>query len=123
MQGWLAKRLIQVPITLFVLITLAFLMTRAVPGSPFSEEQGGSPEYIAQQEAKFGLDQPLGEQYVCYLGGVVVGDLGPSFKDESRSVNAIIGEHLPTSILLGAASPVYRCVCWSWCRYRVGIAP
>lgn len=104
MQGWLIKRLVQVPVTLLVLITVAFLMTRVVAGSPFSDEQGGSEEYIQRKEAQYGLDQPLIVQYGRYLGGVVQGDLGPSFKDESRTVNEIIGDHLPTSLLLGFAS-------------------
>ena len=58
----------------------------------------------ASIEAKYHLDDPVWKQYGDYLGGVITGDLGPSFKYEGRSVNDIIGDAFPISAQLGLLS-------------------
>jgi oligopeptide transport system permease protein len=55
-------------------------------------------------EAHYGLDKPLHRQYLDYLGSLLRGDLGPSFKYPNRTVNEIIADKLPTSLELGGWS-------------------
>jgi oligopeptide transport system permease protein len=79
-------------------------MVRFVPGGPFTAEKAIPPEILRNIEAHYGLDQPLGRQYLSYLGKIAHGDLGPSFKYSNRSVNEIIADKLPVSLELGALS-------------------
>ena len=57
-------------------------------------------------EAHYGLNKPLYQQYFDYMGSLLRGDLGPSFKYPNRTVNEIIGDKLPTSLELGFISLV-----------------
>ena len=101
MLRFIARRLLQIIPVLFVIITATFFMVRFVPGGPFTAERAIPPEILRNLEAHYGLDQPLWRQYVNYLGKVVRGDLGPSYKYASRSVNEIIADKLPVSLELG----------------------
>ncbi|MBL9216612.1 MAG: ABC transporter permease subunit [Opitutaceae bacterium] len=104
MLRFIARRLLQVIPVLFVIITATFFMVRFVPGGPFTAEKAVPPEILRNLEAHYGLDQPLWRQYLNYLGRVVRGDLGPSFKYSNRSVNEIIADKLPVSLELGATA-------------------
>ncbi|MFZ8886255.1 MAG: ABC transporter permease [Steroidobacteraceae bacterium] len=98
------KRLAEALPTLLVVILLAFLLTRAAPGGPFDEEQAMPPEVRANLERSYGLDAPLHEQFLRYLGGLLRGDFGPSFTFKDYSVSELIAEGLPTSAALGGAA-------------------
>jgi len=90
--------------TLFVLITLAFFMMRAAPGGPFDRERSLLPEIDAAIKAVYHLDEPLWQQYFRYMGGLLRGDLGPSFQYAGRSVSELILQGLPVSATLGLTS-------------------
>jgi oligopeptide transport system permease protein len=102
MLRFVARRLLQTIPVLLVIITATFFMIRFVPGGPFTAERAIPPEILRNLEAHYGLDQPLWRQYATYLGSVLRGDLGPSFKYTNRSVNEIIADKLPVSLELGA---------------------
>lgn len=104
MLRFLLRRLLVAIPTLFLVVTLAFFMMRAAPGSPFDSAGRMSPEVRANLEAKYGFDQPLHVQYARYVGGVLKGDLGPSLKYKTKSVADFIKEGLPTSALIGGLS-------------------
>jgi oligopeptide transport system permease protein len=87
--------------TLFLLIALAFFMMRAAPGGPFDSERVLPPEVQAQLEQAYHLDEPLWQQFARYLGGVLRGDLGPSFQYADFSVNELILKGLPVSMSVG----------------------
>lgn len=101
MLRFIIRRLLQLIPVLLVIISASFFMLRAAPGGPFTAEKAVSPEVLRNLEAHYGLDQPLWKQYLGYLGHLVRGDLGPSFKYSNRSVNEIIAGKLPTSLELG----------------------
>ena len=101
MFRFVARRLLQTIPVLFVIVTATFFMVRFVPGGPFTSEKAIPPEILRNLEAHYGLDQPLWRQYTKYLGRVVRGDLGPSFKYANHSVNEIIAAKLPISLELG----------------------
>jgi oligopeptide transport system permease protein len=101
MLRFLFRRLLIAVPTMFVVVTLAFFMMRAAPGSPFVGERRLSPEVEANVMAKYGMNRPLAAQYVSYVGGVLHGDLGPSLKYKDKSVVRIIAEGFPHSLLIG----------------------
>jgi oligopeptide transport system permease protein len=95
------KRLLGGLLTLWVVISLTFVLMRALPGGPFDQERQLPPEIKKNMEARFHLDKPPIEQYFYYLGGLVQGDLGPSYKYQSRRVNDIVVEGFWASFQIG----------------------
>jgi oligopeptide transport system permease protein len=87
--------------TLFAVVTLAFVLVRLAPGGPFDQEQTLAPEVKANLDRAYGLDRPLVEQYLRYLGGLAHGDLGPSMRLRDFTVNELIATGLPVSLTLG----------------------
>lgn len=106
MFRFFASRLLQSALALFIIITATFFMLRFVPGGPFTAEKAVTPEILRNLEAHYGLDQPLWKQYADYLGSLLQGDFGPSFKYPNRTVNEILGDKLPVSLELGLISLV-----------------
>ncbi len=101
MLNYLGKRLINSIIVLWIVMTVTFLLMHAIPGGPFTAEKNLPPAVQANIEARYKLNDPLSTQYMDYVGNILHGDLGPSFKYVGRSVNDIIGESFPVSFELG----------------------
>ncbi len=102
---YILKRLLLAAVTVWVVITVTFFVMHAVPGGPFQGEKSMTEAAQAALEAKYGLDKPLGEQYVTYLKDVVTKfDFGPSLKQKGRDVVDIIVDGLSTSAELGLAA-------------------
>jgi oligopeptide transport system permease protein len=104
MLRFIARRLLETIPVLLIIITATFFMIRFVPGGPFTAEKAVTPEILRNLEAHYGLNKPLYRQYLDYLGSLLHGDLGPSFKYPNRTVNEIIGDKLPVSLELGFIS-------------------
>jgi len=99
---YILKRLLLAILTVWVVITVTFFVTRAIPGGPFMSEKAISAEAQAALEAKYGLDKPVFEQYTTYLKDIVTAfDFGPSIKNRGRDVIEIIVDGMETSIPLG----------------------
>ena len=94
------RLLVAIP-TLWIVVTLSFLLVRLAPGSPFEDEQRLPPAVRANLDRAYGLDQPLPVQYARYLAGLVQGDLGPSLRQRDRRVVDLVREGLPVSLTLG----------------------
>lgn len=90
--------------TLLVLITVSFALMHAAPGSPFSSERTLPAEVLANIEAKYHLNEPIWKQYFIYLGNLLQGDLGPSFKYKDFTVNELLAQGFPVSATLGLVS-------------------
>ena len=101
MSKLLLRRILEAIPTILVIITLTFFLLRLAPGGPFADERDIPAQAQARMEAHYGMDQPLMVQYIRYLGNVLQGDLGPSFRYPTRTVNEIIREHFPVSLELG----------------------
>ncbi|GAB2516580.1 oligopeptide ABC transporter permease OppB [Microbulbifer agarilyticus] len=101
MLRFIAKRVLEAIPTLFILITVSFFLMRFAPGNPFSAEIAMTPEVMANIEAKYGFDKPVHEQYFSYLGGLLQGDLGPSFKYKDFTVNELVAQAFPVSLKIG----------------------
>ena len=108
---YIGKRLILALLTVWVVITVTFFVMRAVPGGPFQAEKAISEEAKAALEAKYGLDKPLGEQYVTYLKDIVTKfDFGPSLKQRGLNVIDIIFDGMKTSVKLGVVAALVALV-------------
>ena len=106
MTAWayVAKRLLGAIPTLAVIIVLSFALTRLAPGGPFDEEQALPPEIRANLQAAYGLDRPVIVQFGRYVGGLLRGDFGPSYKFRDFSVTELIESGLPVSLAVGATA-------------------
>jgi oligopeptide transport system permease protein len=97
MLRFVLSRLLQAIPVLLVVISVTFLLIHSAPGGPFSADKAVPPEVAQALEAQYKLDQPLWQQYVSYLGDVLRGDLGPSFKYSGRTVNELIAAGFPVT--------------------------
>jgi oligopeptide transport system permease protein len=98
---FLKRILFSIPLLLGISL-LAFAMIRVAPGGPFDRERAAaSPEIENQLKAKYHLDEPFWKQYARYLGNLARGDLGPSLIYRNHSVNDVIAQALPVSMVLG----------------------
>ncbi len=102
MLPFLIRRISLGVLTLFVVISLTFLMLFLMPSSPFTKERN-LPKHIEQSLlVKYRLNGTPWEQYTRYIAHVAQGDLGPSTRYRARTVNEIIGQTLPVSLQLGS---------------------
>lgn len=97
MIRFILKRLLQAIPVLLVAITITFFMVRAAPGGPFDQERAVPPEVLRSLEERYNLDEPMWMQYGRYLGSLLQGDFGPSFKFPGRSVNEMIALGFPVT--------------------------
>jgi len=104
MLRFVLKRLLQAIVTLWAIVTLTFVLTKSVPGDPFSQEKQISESTRAQLNAYYGLDQPVVVQYGLLFQRLFKGDLGPSMRQPGTTVNEIVRDSFPVSITLGVLS-------------------
>ena len=101
MGRFILRRFLSTIPTVLIIITLGFFIIRAAPGGPFSREKAVPPGVLVNLLARYHMDEPLPKQYFRFLGGVLRGDLGPSFVNKDFTVNEMIAMSLPNSIILG----------------------
>ncbi|ABC28006.1 ABC-type dipeptide/oligopeptide/nickel transport system, permease components [Hahella chejuensis KCTC 2396] len=104
MLSFIIRRLLVAIPTLLILVTISFTLMHAAPGGPFTNERKVPEAVMKNIEAKYHLDQPLWKQYFYYLGDLVQGDLGPSFKYKDHTVNELISASFPRSAYIGVLS-------------------
>ena len=102
---YILKRIALAILTVWIVITVTFFVTRAVPGGPILGEKALSAEAEAALNAKYGLDKPVFEQYTTYLKDIVTRlDFGPSLKNRGRTVMEIISDGMSVSVKLGVTA-------------------
>lgn len=101
MRTWLLKRLLSAIPTLLLLLVVTFLLVRAAPGGPFDSERSLPPAVEQAMAAAYHLDEPLPQQFLRYAGGILSGDLGPSFQYPGLSVAGLLAAGFPVSFTLG----------------------
>jgi oligopeptide transport system permease protein len=109
MTRYVAKRLAYMLVTLFVIASITFFISKLLPGTPFADDKL-TPQIRAQLFAKYGLDEPLPVQYAKYMLNVAQGDLGNSFYFESRPVTQMILQGLPVSMFIGVQAVIFGLV-------------
>jgi peptide/nickel transport system permease protein len=106
MWGWLLRRIGQMVPTLVILSFLIFGLQQLMPGDPaliLAGEERGDPQVIAQIRAELRLDQPLWSQYLYWVGNVLQGDFGFSWRIR-MPVTDLILEKLPVTAQLATMS-------------------
>ncbi|MCH5256819.1 MAG: ABC transporter permease [Lachnospiraceae bacterium] len=104
MLKYIVKRVILAIVTIWAVATLTFFLMNMVPGGPFLSEKAISPQATAALEAKYGLDKPLFQRYLTYIGDALHGDFGDSLKQRGRTVMDIILMKFPVSARVGGIS-------------------
>ncbi|WP_375593063.1 ABC transporter permease [Algihabitans albus] len=101
--SFIAKRLVKAVFVLLAIVVLNFFLIRAAPGDPaqvMAGEAGAADEiFIAQLREQFGLDRPLHEQLLIYVGGIVTLDMGYSYRQQ-QPVADLIFDRLPATLIL-----------------------
>lgn len=101
MSKYILKRFAMALLTLWVVITLTFILMHAIPGNPFAKE-GKMPPGVYENLLKYyNLDKPLAVQYFLYLKSLLRLDFGPSLKSSVITVNYYIKNGFPVSLHLG----------------------
>ena len=101
MFPYILRKLLYLLLVVWVVASLTFMLARAIPGGPFTREKPLPPAVLRNIEARYHLDKPLITQYFTYMGNMLRLDLGPSFRYEALTVNAIIKQTFPVSAVLG----------------------
>ena len=104
------RRLLAAIPTLLAVISVCYFLLHATPGGPFDTERQVSAAVLANLQAKYHLDLPLWQQYLLYLKSLLQGDLGASFRYADWSVNDLVAQALPVSLVIGGVSMVLSVV-------------
>lgn len=107
-SGWLAQRLVQMLLVLWVIATILFLIFRLMPGNPLVAYI--DPNFTAEQQRalihEFGLDLPLWQQYLIFLKESATGQMGRSFTYHHVLVAQLVWETLPNTLILTLSAVV-----------------
>jgi len=111
MTAYIARRILWMIPSLFVVFTLTFLVVHATPGGPWDESEKPLSDAVKANLARqYHLDDPLPKQYVDYIVSALHGDFGPSYRSVERSVSEIVLATLPVSAQLGLLSMLFALV-------------
>lgn len=126
--GW--RRPIKYAVTLFLAICLNFFLPRLMPGDPLALLAGNAvrqmgAEKIAELRTAYGLDEPLGRQFLVYLGQLARGDLGQSYRySGGRNVVEVLGDHFTWTLFLVLTSLTIAvsigCLLGAWSAWKHG---
>lgn len=96
-------------VTLFVIVSVTFFMLQILPGSPFNDDKLTEEQIDILNEA-YGLNDPLIVQYGHYMGNVLHGDFGTSFRYDNQKVSKLISEKLVYTTKIGMQALVFGLV-------------
>ncbi|MCG8353527.1 MAG: ABC transporter permease [Chloroflexales bacterium] len=109
MFWYIIRRLIQIIFTFLLLLTISYFLLEAMPGD-FAQAFLENPNLTAAQRDAlreiYGLDKPLGERFLSYMGALLTGNLGISFQYYPRPVIEVIMERAPRTLVLFLTSTV-----------------
>ncbi len=101
MLRYILKRFAIMAMTLWIIVTLTFVLMVTIPGSPLNEERTTNEVVQENLEEHYNLDEPYYIQYILYLKSIVTLDFGPSIKQPNETVNDLLGRGFPISFELG----------------------
>ena len=107
---YVLKRLGMAVFTILLVVTITFFTMHAIPASPFSSEKAKSDKTIAALEAKYGFDKPVGVQYVNYIKGLMVFDMGLSTAWVGNTVAELIQGGFGYSAKMGLSAALIAIV-------------
>lgn len=101
MFSFILRRVLAAIPVLFIVVLITFVLIRLAPGGPFDQERNVPPQVLENLNKRYHLDDPIHVQFFDYIGNLLQGDFGPSFKYPNRSVTEIIFSGAPVTIELG----------------------
>jgi oligopeptide transport system permease protein len=105
MLWYTIRRFLYMVITLWLIVTVTFVLMKALPGDPFGEAAAKlQPENLELLRIQYGLDKPEWQQYLIYMNHVIHGDLGVSYQFPATPVVNVIKQSFPASLELGLES-------------------
>lgn len=107
---FIVRRVLQSVPVLILVSLITFFMIHSAPGGPFDEDRAVPPEVIKNLNERYHLDDPLWKQYFHYMTNAIQGDLGPSFKYPSHTVNDLIAAGLPATLELSFYALIFALV-------------
>ncbi len=110
MVRYIVRRVLLLIPTLLAVYTITFILIRSIPGGPFDSDEKASAATIERLNEAYGLNKPLWQQYIDYLGNILQGRFGPSFSQPGRDVADIVRDFFPVSIQLGLLSIVIAAI-------------
>ena len=110
MLSYIVRRVLGAIPTLLILVTICFFMIRLAPGGPFLSERALPPQIKENLMAKYHMNEPLYQQYFSYIGNLLQGDLGPSFKYTDWTVNQLVAKGFPVSLQLGVLAMIFALI-------------
>lgn len=105
MVGYILRRVLEVIPTVILVLTIVFLALRIMPGDPAIAALGdfATPDALALFRERLGLNQPLWQQYVSFIGQSLTADFGRSMSNNA-SINELLAQALPYTVTLGLAA-------------------
>jgi peptide/nickel transport system permease protein len=111
--GFIGQRLVKAVFVILGIIVLNFLLIRLAPGDPAlvlaGEAGAADPKFVDDLRREFGLDQPVWRQLMIYMGGILSGDLGFSYRQKAPILDLIL-QRLPQTILLTGTALAFAIV-------------
>lgn len=98
---YIGKRILYMAITLFLIASITFFLMKALPGTPYSNQDKLSEEQIFIMNEKYGLNKPILVQYAVYIFGLLRGDMGVSFQFNNTPVTDLLSSRIGPSMQLG----------------------
>jgi peptide/nickel transport system permease protein len=120
---WLVRRIAQAAITFAIAVVLMFVLMRLAPGDPLSRMQEArpmSPQEAEQLRRLYRLDQPMPQQFVAFVRGVLAADLGASI-EHGLPVTTLLASRLPPTLLLGGAAILLNFTVGLWLGVRQAV--
>jgi peptide/nickel transport system permease protein len=120
---WLVRRVAQAAVTFAIAVVLMFVLMRLAPGDPLSRIQEGrpmSPQEVEHLRKLYRLDQPMHEQFVEFVRGVLAADLGTSI-EHGLPVTTLLGSRLVPTLLLGGAAIFLNFTLGLWLGVRQAV--
>lgn len=107
---YVVKRVLLAVVAMFLICFITFFAMNAIPGGPFNGEKAKSDAVMQVLNARYGLDQPVGVQFVNYMKNLLHGDFGVSLKT-GRDISQTIMESFQVSARLGMRAVIVALVC------------
>ncbi|API88739.1 peptide ABC transporter permease [Marinilactibacillus sp. 15R] len=98
---YFGKRVFYMLLTLFLIASITFFLMKLLPGTPYTNQEKLSAEQIVIMNEQYGLNDPVPVQYLSYIGGLFVGDLGTSFQFDNTPVSQLLSTRVGPSLQIG----------------------
>ncbi|HAH78999.1 MAG TPA: peptide ABC transporter permease [Ruminococcaceae bacterium] len=107
---FLGRRLLYMALTLWIIVTITFLLMSFLPGTPYNNQDKLTAAQLQVLNQKYGLNQPVWQRYLTYLNNILHGDFGISLQFSDQKVTTLLGNRVGVSMQLGIQAAVFGTV-------------